>query len=160
MLAHDDAAMLFAMEYLDPADHRLWKSELMAGRVDLVFAAAVGARLAAIHGATAGDTTVAAMFPTGAFFEALRLEPYLRATGRRHPDLAGTLEGLADRTAAPNGPSSMATSAPRTSCSARTARCSSMPNAPGMATRPSTSPSASTTCFSNALPHLPRRRSF
>ena len=40
------------------------------------------------------------MFPTGAFFEALRLEPYLRATGRRHPALAGRLDALADRTAA------------------------------------------------------------
>jgi len=30
----------------------------------------------------------------------LRLEPYLRATARRHPDLAARLEGLADRTAA------------------------------------------------------------
>ena len=92
--------MLFVMEYLDPADHRLWKSELMAGRVDLAFAGEVGASLAAIHAATAGDEAVAAMFPTGAFFEALRLEPYLRATGRRHPALAGRLNALADRTAA------------------------------------------------------------
>jgi aminoglycoside phosphotransferase (APT) family kinase protein len=40
------------------------------------------------------------MFPTGPLFEALRLEPYLRATGRKHPALAGRLEALADRTAA------------------------------------------------------------
>lgn len=100
VLAHDDAAMFFVMEWLDPADHRLWKADLMAGRVDLEFAAAVGARLAAIHAATAGDGAVAAMFPTGPLFEALRLEPYLRATGRRHPALAARLEALADRTAA------------------------------------------------------------
>ncbi len=100
VLAHDDEAMFFAMEWLDPADHRLWKADLMAGEVDIGFAAAVGARLAAIHQATAGDEAVAAMFPTGPLFEALRLEPYLRATGRRHPDLAPKLEALADRTAA------------------------------------------------------------
>ena len=100
VIAADDDAMLFVMEYLDPADHRLWKAELMAGRVDLAFAGEVGASLAAIHAATAGDEAVAAMFPTGAFFEALRLEPYLRATGRRHPALAGRLDALADRTAA------------------------------------------------------------
>ena len=88
------------MEWLDPADHRLWKADLMAGRVDLEFAAAVGGRLAAIHRATAGDAAVAAMFPTGPLFEALRLEPYLRATARRHPALAARLEALADRTAA------------------------------------------------------------
>ncbi len=100
ILAHDDAAMFFAMEWLDPSDHRLWKADLMAGRVDIALAAAVGERLAAIHRATAGDAAVAALFPTGPLFEALRLEPYLRATGRRHPALAARLEALADRTAA------------------------------------------------------------
>ena len=100
VIAHDDEAMFFVMEWLDPADHRLWKAELMAGRVDLQFAAAVGGRLAAVHRATAGDATIAAMFPTGPLFEALRLEPYLRATARRHPTLAVKLEALADRTAA------------------------------------------------------------
>jgi aminoglycoside phosphotransferase (APT) family kinase protein len=100
VLAHDDAAMLFAMEFLAPEDHRLWKPDLLAGRVDVDFARAVGARLAAIHAATAGDTDVAASFPTGPIFEALRLDPYLRATGRRHPDLAEALNALADRTAA------------------------------------------------------------
>jgi aminoglycoside phosphotransferase (APT) family kinase protein len=100
VLAHDDEAMFFAMEWLDPADHVLWKADLMAGRADVALAAKVGGRLAAIHAATAGDEAVAAMFPTGALFEAIRLDPYLRATARRHPDLAAALEGLADRTAA------------------------------------------------------------
>ena len=59
-----------------------------------------------------------------------------------------------------------ATSARRTSWSGRAARCSSTPSAPGTATRPSTSPSASTTCCSSAcgqpqwraaLPRLLRR---
>ena len=100
VLAFDDEAMFFVMEWLDPADHRLWKADLMAGRVDQGLAAAVGTKLVAIHAATAGDPAVAALFPTGPLFEALRLEPYLRATARRHPDLAGRLEGLADRTAA------------------------------------------------------------
>jgi aminoglycoside phosphotransferase (APT) family kinase protein len=100
VLAHDDEAMFFAMDYLDPAAHRLWKAELAAGRVDVPFAAEVGRRLAGIHAATAGSSKIAAKFPTGAFFEALRLEPYLRATGRRHPDLAPALNALADRTAA------------------------------------------------------------
>jgi aminoglycoside phosphotransferase (APT) family kinase protein len=100
VLAHDDAAMLFAMEFLDPAEHRLWKGELLAGRVDVDFARRVGERLAAIHAATAGDAAIAAAFPTGPFFEDLRLDPYLRATGRRHPEIADRLNALADRTAA------------------------------------------------------------
>src|SRR3954452_16713619 len=81
IIAADDAAMLFAMEYLDPAAHRLWKTELLAGRVDIAFAAEIGEKLARIHAATAGDAAVAALFPTGRIFEALRLDPYLRATG-------------------------------------------------------------------------------
>ena len=40
------------------------------------------------------------IFPTGSIFEALRLEPYLRATGKRHPSLQARLDALADRTAA------------------------------------------------------------
>ena len=100
VLAHDDAAMFFVMEYLDPAAYRLWKPELLVGKVDVTFAGIVGGKLAAIHAATAGDAEVARAFPTDAIFEALRLESYLRATGRRHPDLAPRLEGLADRTAA------------------------------------------------------------
>jgi aminoglycoside phosphotransferase (APT) family kinase protein len=99
VLAHDDEEMFFAMDYLDPAAHRLWKAELAAGRADAAFAAQVGADLALIHRATAGDEAVAARFPTGAFFEALRLEPYLRATGRRHRDLNQALNDLADHTA-------------------------------------------------------------
>jgi aminoglycoside phosphotransferase (APT) family kinase protein len=99
VIAADDAAMLFAMEYLDPADHRLWKSELLAARVDVAFAAEVGRKLASIHTATASDATIAALFPTGHIFEALRLEPYLRATGKRHPTLRASLDALADRTA-------------------------------------------------------------
>ena len=53
-----------------------------------------------------------------------------------------------------------ATSARRTSWSARTARCCSTPSAPGGATRRSTSRSASTTCCSSACGHPPRRRRF
>jgi aminoglycoside phosphotransferase (APT) family kinase protein len=100
VIAHDDAAMFFVMEWLDPAEYRLWKAELLAGRVDLEFAASVGGKLAAIHQATAGDAAIAEKFPTGALFEALRLDPYLRAAGRNHRGLAARLEALADRTAA------------------------------------------------------------
>jgi len=99
VLAYDDDAMFFVMDWLDPDDHRLWKSELMAGRVDVAFAAEVGRALVAIHASTAGDAEIADLFPTGDLFEALRLDPYLRATGRRHPTLAERLNELADRTA-------------------------------------------------------------
>ncbi len=97
VLAADDAAGCFAMEYLGGLP--LWKVELAAGRADAGFARAVGERLARIHAATAGDADVAAEFATDASFHAIRLEPYLVATARAHPGLAAPLEALAERTA-------------------------------------------------------------
>ena len=99
IIAEDQAAGALVMAYLDPARHKLWKSELRDGRADAGFAAQVGVRLAAIHGASAGRADIAAAFPTDAIFHAIRLEPYLVATGRAHPDLAGKFEALVRRTA-------------------------------------------------------------
>lgn len=100
ILGHDSDAGLFAMDYLDPASHRLWKAALRDGDADPVFAAAVGNAIGRIHAATAGDTAVAARFATDAIFWPIRLEPYLLATAERHPALAARLRGLADHTAA------------------------------------------------------------
>ncbi len=100
ILGHDPGAGLFAMEFLDPAHHRLWKAELKEGRADPAFAAAVGGSLAAIHAGTAGRAEVAARFATDAIFRAIRLEPYLEATARAHPDLAPALLELVTTTAA------------------------------------------------------------
>lgn len=98
-LAHDEAAGLFAMGFLDPANHPVWKQQLLAGHVDAATASAVGHALAVLHGASAHRADLAAAFDTGENFHALRLEPYLLATGRRHPDLAPALADLARRTA-------------------------------------------------------------
>ena len=99
LLAHDPDSGLFVMEYLDPAAYPLWKADLMAGRADAPFAAAVGHRLVAIHAATDGDEAVAARFDSDRIFHDIRLEPYLLATARRHPDRAEALESLAAETA-------------------------------------------------------------
>jgi 5-methylthioribose kinase len=99
VLAHDDGGV-FAMEYLDGAAFPLWKDELRAGRADPEFARQVGGRLARIHAATADDAGLARQFATDAGFHAIRLEPYLIATARRHADLAPRLQALAERTAA------------------------------------------------------------
>ncbi|MGH6962513.1 MAG: phosphotransferase [Dongiaceae bacterium] len=99
ILGYDPGAGLFAMEFLDPAQHRLWKGELKEGRADPVFAAAVGRSLAAIHAGTAARPKVAARFSTDAIFHAIRLEPYLEATAQAHPDLAPALLQLLATTA-------------------------------------------------------------
>lgn len=100
VLFHDKQAMLCAMEYLDPATHRLWKSELRAGRGDPRHAHEVGRRLSVIHAATAGDEQVAEQFTRIDIFQAIRLQPYLEATSLRHPDLSEELQELSLRTAA------------------------------------------------------------
>lgn len=99
LLGRSDDDGLFAMEYLDPAAFPLWKAELMEGRADPDFAASVGAALGRIHAATADDAAVAARFDSAAIFHAIRLEPYLEATARRHPDIADALKRLVTVTA-------------------------------------------------------------
>ncbi len=59
LLGEDEAAGLFAMEYLDPAEYPVWKPLLRDGHADPASAASVGERLARIHAATAGDAQIA-----------------------------------------------------------------------------------------------------
>ena len=99
-LAHDETAGLFAMGFLDPASHPVWKQQLLAGHVDPATAAAVGRTLGILHGASAHRADLAAAFDTGESFHALRLEPYLLATARRHPELSVRLAELVQHTAA------------------------------------------------------------
>lgn len=98
-LGYDEQAGLIALRYYDPADYRLWKEELRQGRVDPAVAATLGRRLARIHAGTADRPEVAHDFATDAIFHAIRLEPYLVASGRAHPDLAARLEQLVETTA-------------------------------------------------------------
>ncbi len=90
---------LFAMDYLPPARYAVWKARLREGTADPRFAERVGAALARIHAATAGREDIARRFPTDRIFYDIRLEPYLVATARAHPDLRGMLEVLVERTA-------------------------------------------------------------
>ena len=99
LLGQDQAAGILVMAYLDPADHRLWKTDLLAGHADPDVARAVGNRLVRIHAATANDSEVAAAFATDAIFYDIRLEPYLVASARAHPDRAGALHALVETTA-------------------------------------------------------------
>lgn len=99
ILGADEARGMFVMRYLDPADYPLWKQQLAEGIAETGTATAVGERLARIHAATAGDAHLAARFATDETFFAIRLEPYLLATARVHPELAPALESLVETTA-------------------------------------------------------------
>jgi aminoglycoside phosphotransferase (APT) family kinase protein len=94
LLGEDEANRLVAMRYLPASSHRLWKTMLREGDADPSIAAMVGTTIATIHAVTAGDRSIAGRFATGDAFHALRLEPYLEATARVHPDVAGRLMEL------------------------------------------------------------------
>jgi aminoglycoside phosphotransferase (APT) family kinase protein len=98
ILGEDKRLGLFAMTYLPPEDNPVWKAELLRGAVDLEFAETVGRELALIHARSAADPALPRAFANDATFEQIRIEPYLRATARAHPDLAAHLGALADTT--------------------------------------------------------------
>ncbi|MCG8512356.1 MAG: aminoglycoside phosphotransferase family protein, partial [Rhodospirillales bacterium] len=98
LLAEDAEAGLFVMRFLDPADHPVWKAQLLDGHADPETASAVGSRIGRIHAGTAGEASVRAAFATDHIFHPIRLEPYLLATARAHPNLASRLEQLAETT--------------------------------------------------------------
>ena len=100
LLGHDPDAGLFAMAYLAPDDHPVWKRLLRDGIAEPSTARAVAERLVAIHAGTANDDDIAARFAHDDTFHAIRLEPYLEATARVHSDLAGPLHDLVQVTAA------------------------------------------------------------
>jgi aminoglycoside phosphotransferase (APT) family kinase protein len=99
LLGQDEATGCLAMAFLSPEDHPVWKARLRDGHADAAFAAKVGRRIAAIHAHAAAQPGLAAAFPTDEIFHAIRLEPYLLATARAHPDLAAVLEDIAAITA-------------------------------------------------------------
>ena len=98
ILAEDPDAGIFAMDYLEPSQFRCWKAELLNGCVDDAVAAEVGSRLGRIHSAFARDPHSPQHFATDAIFHSIRLEPYLLATARVHPEHADVLHELAERT--------------------------------------------------------------
>jgi tRNA A-37 threonylcarbamoyl transferase component Bud32 len=93
VLAWSPQRHLFVMPWLDAP---VWKQEMAAGRVDPAFARQVGAQIARIHTAAVGKAEIAARFPGAACFDALRIDPFLRFTAARHPDVAGRIGELAE----------------------------------------------------------------
>ena len=100
LLGIDDEAGALAMQFLPPERYALWKAQLRDGDADPGFAAQVATVLARIHAATAADKAVPADFPTDTIFYDIRLEPYLVATARAHPDRAQHLQALVAATQA------------------------------------------------------------
>lgn len=94
LAGEDREGLAFAMEYLDPSSHPVWKQQLRDGIIESETAAAVAVRMSRVHSVTAKDRDCAARFSNQAQFHALRLEPYFLATAGAHPDLAPKLEAF------------------------------------------------------------------
>jgi len=94
LLAEDADLGLIVLDYLPPAHWRLWKSELLAGRVDRAVARRLGEQLGALAQRTRNRADLAARFATDDLFDALRLDPYLRECARNDAALAPALDRL------------------------------------------------------------------
>lgn len=93
VLAELPTGHAFAMRFLPGCP--VWKDELVAGRVDADFAAAVGRGIAAVHAATAHNDADRDAFPNDDMFRALRIDPFLLYVAEHDAELAPHLRALA-----------------------------------------------------------------
>jgi hypothetical protein len=93
---YDADNALFAMEAAPPSAF-MWKSLLMAGAIDFRIGRRVAEALARVHNAAATDAAVRETFASQKFYTELRIDPYLRFTATRHPDLAAAIEREIER---------------------------------------------------------------
>ena len=94
VLAELPTGHAFAMRFLPGCP--VWKDELVAGRVDVDLAAAVGRGVAAVHAATANSAVDRDAFPNDEMFRALRVDPFLLHVARKDGELAPALNALAE----------------------------------------------------------------
>jgi 5-methylthioribose kinase len=97
-VAHDSQMQMLSMEFLEPADHKLWKTELLNGNTDSEFAEKVGDYLGKIHSLSSLNSDLAQQFATDKFFFALRIEAYLLATAEKYPAMARHIKQIAEQT--------------------------------------------------------------
>jgi aminoglycoside phosphotransferase (APT) family kinase protein len=100
VLAEDQRTGTVLLEYLPPDAFTGWKADLLAGNISVDVARAVADTIGRIHAATFNNTAVAATFATDALFDELRLDPYLRTTAARHPDVSAGILSVLEETAA------------------------------------------------------------
>ncbi len=100
ILGEDRSSYTFAMQWLAPEQHPVWKSLLRDGVAEAPFAAQVATLLATIHARSAHRPELAAAFANDQNFFELRLDPYFNAAAQAHADCAPALHRLVERTAA------------------------------------------------------------
>jgi aminoglycoside phosphotransferase (APT) family kinase protein len=97
-LAHDPASGVLAMSFLPSELHPVWKNKLLSGDVSVEFASEVGRLVGRLHSISANEPAMIDHLGDTKSFEAIRLDPYLLATGARHPSLIKHMNDLVERT--------------------------------------------------------------
>jgi aminoglycoside phosphotransferase (APT) family kinase protein len=95
ILGSDAEAGLFVMEFLDGFQN--WKEVLLDGECVMELALQAGQLLGEIHARSWGDAEVLAEFDSIPNFDQLRIDPYLRATAAKHPELETVILAEAER---------------------------------------------------------------
>ncbi|MCI0335137.1 MAG: phosphotransferase [Planctomycetes bacterium] len=95
LLFEDRESYLYAMSAA-PADHAVWKNELLTGVARRDIASSCGTLLGALHGGSWHDAVLARRLDDRQFFDDLRLDPYYRQIARVHGDLELAMKRLID----------------------------------------------------------------
>ena len=80
-----------------PLSAGMWKTDLLAGKVDETVGEVVGSFLGAAHEFAATESDVREGFSNYTPFEQLRLDPYHATVAERHPDVAPAIDAEIER---------------------------------------------------------------
>jgi 5-methylthioribose kinase len=97
VLHEDRDNYVFAMSAA-PANHRVWKADLLGGRVEPIIATACGRLLGRLHAGTWHNREVEVQLDDRRLYDELRIDPYYRFIARAQPDYAPAFEQLIDDT--------------------------------------------------------------
>lgn len=93
VLVEDTENFALAMEAAPP-EAEMWKTRLFAGHLETEPARRAGLLLGTLVSASYRNANAIALFGDQTCFDQLRIDPYYRATARRHPNLATWFEQL------------------------------------------------------------------
>ena len=93
VIDEDRSNYLFLMSAA-PADHKVWKEQLLAGEIDPAIAERLGTILARLHRLTAGRSDLAEQWNDLTVFDELRIDPFYRRVAAARPEMTDRLQEL------------------------------------------------------------------
>jgi enolase len=83
-----------------PSDHHVWKTDLLAGRIDISIGRSLGEVLGRLHAGSSARPELKAAFEDLAVFDELRIDPFYRTVATRRPESADAMRSLIEEMAA------------------------------------------------------------